>query len=54
MYILEFAALHNEQPVQLIEIAEYTGLSQPTTANIVKKLVDKNYLEQVSHKGDTG
>ena len=46
--ILEFVAQHNKNPVQLIKIAEHVGLSQPTTANIVKTLVHKNYLEQVS------
>ncbi len=48
--ILEFIASHENKPVQLIKIAEHTGLSQPTAANIVKTLVDKNYLEQVSRK----
>ena len=48
--ILEFIALHEKEPVQLIKIAENAGLSQPTTANIVKTLVSKNYLEQVSRK----
>jgi DNA-binding IclR family transcriptional regulator len=33
--------------VKLLHIAEHAGLSQPTTANIVKTLVQKNYLEQV-------
>ncbi len=44
--ILEFVAGHGKEPVRLIQIAENAGLSQPTTANIVKTLVDKNYLEQ--------
>ncbi len=48
--ILEFIAQHGKEPVQLIKIAENAGLSQPTTANIVKTLVNKNYLEQVSRK----
>ena len=48
--ILEFVARHGKEPVQLIKIAENAGLSQPTTANIVKTLVSKNYLEQVSRK----
>lgn len=48
--ILEFIALHGKDPVQLIKIAEKVGLSQPTTANIVKTLVDKNYLEHVGRK----
>jgi DNA-binding IclR family transcriptional regulator len=50
MDMLEFVAQHGKQPVQLIKIAEHVGLSQPTTANIVKTLVQKNYLEQVSRK----
>jgi len=48
--ILEFVALHGKQPVQLIKIAEHMQLSQPTTANIVKTLMEKDYLEQVSRK----
>ncbi|MDZ4810916.1 MAG: IclR family transcriptional regulator [Bacteroidota bacterium] len=48
--ILEFVALHGKQPVQLIKIAEQVQLSQPTTANIVKTLMEKGYLEQVSRK----
>ncbi|MEJ7587389.1 MAG: IclR family transcriptional regulator [Ferruginibacter sp.] len=48
--ILEFVAQHGKDPVQLIKIAENAGLSQPTTANIVKTLVIKNYLEQVGRK----
>ncbi len=48
--ILEFAAQHGKEPVQLIRIAEHLGLSQPTTANIVKTLVQKNYLEQMGRK----
>ncbi len=48
--ILEFVAQHGKEPVQLIKIAENARLSQPTTANIVKTLVTKNYLEQVGRK----
>ncbi len=48
--ILEFVAQHGKEPVQLIRIAENAGLSQPTTANIVKTLLVKNYLEQVGRK----
>src|SRR3954447_24317192 len=48
--ILEFVAQHGKEPIQLIKIAENAGLSQPTTANIVKTLVVKNYLEQVGRK----
>ena len=48
--ILEFVAQHGKEPIQLIKIAENAGLSQPTTANIVKTLLDKNYLERVGRK----
>lgn len=48
--ILEFVAKHGNQPVKLVNIAENSGLSQPTCANIVKTLVDKNYLENISRK----
>lgn len=48
--ILEFVSHQGKEPVQLIKIAENAGLSQPTTANIVKTLVHKNSLEQVSRK----
>ncbi|MEJ7769025.1 MAG: IclR family transcriptional regulator C-terminal domain-containing protein [Chitinophagaceae bacterium] len=48
--ILEFIAQHGKEPVQLIKIAENAGLSQPTTANIVKTLVSKNYLEHVGRR----
>jgi len=50
MDILEFVALHGKKPVQLIKIAEHVKLSQPTTANIVKTLMEKDYLEHVSRK----
>lgn len=48
--ILEFVAQHGKEPVQLFRIAEHAGLSQPTTANIVKTLLEKNYLEQLGRK----
>lgn len=48
--ILEFVAGHGKEPIQLIKIAEHAGLSQPTTANIVKTLVTQNYLEHVGRK----
>jgi DNA-binding IclR family transcriptional regulator len=48
--IIEYVAQHGKEPVQLIKIAENMGLSQPTTANIVKTLTSKNYLEQVARK----
>ncbi|MBC7867371.1 MAG: IclR family transcriptional regulator [Gloeobacteraceae cyanobacterium ES-bin-316] len=48
--ILEFVATHETEPAPLIKIAEHVGLSQPTTANIVKTLLEKNYLEQIGRK----
>lgn len=48
--ILEFVSSKGKEPVQLSKIAEQAGLSQPTTANIVKALVHKNYLEQAGRK----
>ena len=48
--ILEFVAAHGREPVQLINIAKHAGLSQPTCANIIKALADRNYLENVSRK----
>lgn len=48
--ILEFVSSKGNEPTQLSKIAEQAGLSQPTTANIVKALVHKNYLEQVGRK----
>lgn len=48
--ILEFVAQHDKEPVQLYKIAGHVGLSQPTTANIVKTLVEKNFLEQMGRK----
>jgi len=48
--ILEFVAQHDKEPVQLYKIAEQVGLSHPTTANIVKTLLKKNYLEQMGRK----
>ncbi len=48
--ILEFVALSGKEPVQLIRIADHMKLSQPTTANIVKTLQQKNYLEHLGRK----
>jgi len=48
--ILEYIASHGKEPVQLYKIAEYAKLSQPTTANIVKTLLEKNFLEHVGRK----
>ena len=48
--ILEYVAQFDKEPVQLFKIAEHVGLSHPTTANIVKTLVEKNYLEQLGRK----
>lgn len=48
--ILEFVAQDDNEPVQLFKIASHVGLSHSTTANIVKTLLEKNYLEQVGRK----
>ncbi len=48
--ILEFVARHGKEPIQLISIAKAAKLSQPTCANIVKTLVERNFLENVSRK----
>lgn len=48
--ILEFVARHGKEPVQLVKIAEHVGLSQPTAANIIKTLAERNYLEQMGRK----
>jgi DNA-binding IclR family transcriptional regulator len=48
--ILEFVAQDDNEPVQLFKIAEHVGLSHSTTANIVKTLLEKNYLEQMGRK----
>lgn len=48
--ILEFVAQHDKETVQLFKIAEHVGLSHPTTANIVKTLLEKNYLEHMGRK----
>jgi len=48
--ILEYVASHDKEPVQLFKIAEHVGLSNPTTANIVKTLLEKNFLEQMGRK----
>jgi len=48
--ILEFVARHGKHPVQLIKISEHVGLNQSTTANIVKTLMQKDFLEQISRK----
>ncbi|HTL07844.1 MAG TPA: IclR family transcriptional regulator C-terminal domain-containing protein [Chitinophagaceae bacterium] len=48
--ILEFVATHGKEPVQLMHIAAHLKISQPTCANIVKTLVARNYLENVSRK----
>jgi DNA-binding IclR family transcriptional regulator len=50
LHILEFVATNKNEPIQLYKIAEHAGLSQPTTANIVKTLLDKGYLEQLGRK----
>jgi DNA-binding IclR family transcriptional regulator len=48
--ILEYVATYDTEPALLHKIAEHVGLSQPTTANIVKTLLEKNYLEHLGRK----
>ncbi len=48
--ILDFVAKGGNQAVSLSEIAEAVGINQSTCANIVKTLVDKNYLEHPGRK----
>lgn len=48
--ILEYIAKHNERPSSLTEIASKMDLNQATCANILKTLVDKNYLEHMGRK----
>lgn len=48
--ILEFVAQHKNKPVPLSRIAAHLQINVPTCANIVKTLVDKNYLENAGRK----
>jgi DNA-binding IclR family transcriptional regulator len=48
--ILEYVSKQANEPVSLSEIATAVGLHQPTTANIVKTLVSKHYLEHLGRK----
>ncbi len=48
--ILEYVARHKDRACSLTEIAERMGLNQPTCANILKTLVDANYLEHLGRK----
>ena len=48
--ILEMVAQRNGQAVSLPEIAEGLQINQATTANIIKTLVAKNYLEHIGKK----
>lgn len=48
--ILEYVAKHKERACSLTEIAESLGLNQPTCANILKTLVDTNYLEHMGRR----
>ncbi|MBB5441182.1 DNA-binding IclR family transcriptional regulator [Pedobacter sp. AK017] len=47
---LEYVAKHKERSCSLSEIAESLQLHQPTCANILKTLVDMNYLEHLGRK----
>jgi len=48
--IMEFVAQNDKKPVKLSKIAKQVGISQSTCANLVKTLIQKNYLEQVDRK----
>ncbi|PPL03059.1 IclR family transcriptional regulator [Parapedobacter indicus] len=48
--ILEYVAKHKERACSLTEIAASLELNQPTCANILKTLVDANYLEHLGRK----
>jgi DNA-binding IclR family transcriptional regulator len=48
--ILEYVATRPERACSLTEIAESVKLHQATCANIIKTLVDKQYLEHVGRK----
>lgn len=48
--ILEFVARDTEKTSSLTEIATHVQLNQATCANIIKTLVDKNYLEHAGRK----
>ncbi len=48
--ILEFCSKHPEQVYSLTEIANATKLNHATCANILKTLVNRNYIEQIGYK----
>jgi IclR family transcriptional regulator, KDG regulon repressor len=48
--ILEYIAKNKDRACSLTEIAEKMGLNLPTCANILKTLVDANYLEHLGRK----
>ncbi len=48
--IIEFIASDTTKPHSLSSIAAYLGLNQATCANILKTLVERNYIEQVGFK----
>ena len=48
--ILELVAQRNGQPISLTEISGELQLNQATTANIIKTLVERNYLEHIGKK----
>ncbi len=48
--ILELVANQQGQAVTLTEISEHLGLNQSTSANIIKTLVFKGYLEHIGTK----
>ena len=48
--ILELVALRNGQAITLTEIAHELGMNQATTANIIKTMEHKGYLEHIGKK----
>lgn len=48
--ILEYVAKRKDRACSLTEIAQSLELNQPTCANILKTLVDANYLEHMGRK----
>ncbi len=48
--IMEFIGRNPKKVYSLTEIADETGLNHATCANILKTLVNRNYVEQLGHK----
>jgi DNA-binding IclR family transcriptional regulator len=48
--IIELVSLREGQPISLTEIADALDLKQSTTANIIKTLVNRKYIEHIGAK----